>query len=620
MLSFANRAVGALFLIVVLSACGGNSDNNPLPDNGNNQSSSSLPDESGNSSSSSSSSSSSESSASSDSSHSSDSSQSSDSSSSSSSEPEPEPDVTTPDAFSFPTVDDVPPGTEVESESATITGITVPVAVSVDQGEYAIDGGEFTTEPGEIASGQSLTLRTQAPDSANGIREVTVSVGEGGATFVVRTPVDDVPPEVAIVFPTPTTATHAETLTVRGTAHDEMSPIASVTLYVENDGGVETYEAGSENGFEVWTAEVTLAPGLNTVSLIAADDHGNETSLEQSPVVKVHQQAFGVPFPDNALAIGERFEQMTYDPASERVFVSGMRGTHNEVPSYGFVTAIDVSTGKRSEFVGPRPPEAEYWPLSITALGVDSARNRLLMGEGGALEGVYAVDLDKGELSLFMEGGTGENSLSRATSFAFSRDDPETGYLALMFDSRVLQVDLNTGARSVVLERDVDKEPIFSSPVSIVLDPSDEGSAYVATDQDRNSLRRVDLATGDSQIVSFEGYPHSYLDVAWLEDIVISEAEGTLYVGTNYIGPVPEGMHRFDPASGQWTRFLTFEEDVWEHWRSARMELLDEAGIIYLALIHQESFPTRDLTFGLFAVDMTTKEIVTISKSFFPID
>src|SRR5690625_1412405 len=101
-------------------------------------------------------------------------------------EPEPEP-ITIPDSFSFAPQEDVIPGELVESNPITLSGITVSASISITNGEYKLGDGSFTAEDGHIKPGQSLTLRTTAPESADTTKEVVVTVGGVSGSFVVTT-------------------------------------------------------------------------------------------------------------------------------------------------------------------------------------------------------------------------------------------------------------------------------------------------------------------------------------------------------------------------------------------------------------------------------------------------
>ena len=90
-----------------------------------------------------------------------------------------------PDAFSFIERSNVAAKSFVTSESKTMSGITDPLAVSVSGGnsaQYRIDSGAFTSSPGTIANGQSLTVRHISADAVATASITTVSVGPSFTT------------------------------------------------------------------------------------------------------------------------------------------------------------------------------------------------------------------------------------------------------------------------------------------------------------------------------------------------------------------------------------------------------------------------------------------------------
>lgn len=100
----------------------------------------------------------------------------------------PEGDV--PEVFSF-TDGEGEPGTWVTSRQmhargtpTVVSGITIPVAITIANGEYSIGcTGTFTAAPGVITNGQSLCLRVLAAPSYGGINIATVTVGGTSASF-----------------------------------------------------------------------------------------------------------------------------------------------------------------------------------------------------------------------------------------------------------------------------------------------------------------------------------------------------------------------------------------------------------------------------------------------------
>src|SRR5690625_4367339 len=274
---------------------------------------------------------------------------------------EPEP-ITTPNSFSFAPQEGVTPGELLESNTITLTGITAPATISIANGEYKLGDGSFTAEAGHIEPGQSLTLRTTAPNRPDTTKETVVTVGGVAGRFIVHTMEDKEPPIASIIFPNVISATDNTALTIRGTAEDALSEIARVTLMVN---GTEEYEVETEDSFVSWQAKVTLTPGAeHTITVSVEDEHGNVDAEAATAVV--HQQEWGEAFPDDE-NVFLKAEGMTYDEEGHRVFV-GDWNTNS-------VITVDLFTGKRNEFFKGEGGGVD----GAAALVIDRPQNRLLV-------------------------------------------------------------------------------------------------------------------------------------------------------------------------------------------------------------------------------------------------
>lgn len=90
---------------------------------------------------------------------------------------------TTPDPFSFAAATNVGLDFLVASEAVTITGIDTATPISVTDGEYSIDGGDFTAEAGTITNDQTVTVRLTSPSALSETAQATLDVGGVTATF-----------------------------------------------------------------------------------------------------------------------------------------------------------------------------------------------------------------------------------------------------------------------------------------------------------------------------------------------------------------------------------------------------------------------------------------------------
>jgi hypothetical protein len=92
-----------------------------------------------------------------------------------------------PGSFSFSAVCGQYPGVLVESGSVTVTEITDPVTVSVVNGEYSINGGPYTAEPGTVSYGQTLSVRHTAATGEETMKSTVLVVGGRSAAFTSNT-------------------------------------------------------------------------------------------------------------------------------------------------------------------------------------------------------------------------------------------------------------------------------------------------------------------------------------------------------------------------------------------------------------------------------------------------
>lgn len=114
----------------------------------------------------------------------------------------------TPNAFGFASILDVQPNTLVSSAPITISGIDVPVNVSVSGSgspQFRINSGAWGTT-GQVQNGQTIEVRlTSAPNYWDGVtsfnttRQAVLTVGTGTGTFFVRNVLGSAAPN-AFVF------------------------------------------------------------------------------------------------------------------------------------------------------------------------------------------------------------------------------------------------------------------------------------------------------------------------------------------------------------------------------------------------------------------------------------
>lgn len=86
---------------------------------------------------------------------------------------------TTPDPFTFADQGNVPKDTVITSNAVTITGINVPVPISVAGGTYSIGCTDtFTAAAGEISNGQTVCVQQTSASTSRTRVQTTLTVGD----------------------------------------------------------------------------------------------------------------------------------------------------------------------------------------------------------------------------------------------------------------------------------------------------------------------------------------------------------------------------------------------------------------------------------------------------------
>lgn len=93
----------------------------------------------------------------------------------------------TPVPFSFAARSGVSRNSTVVSNSIAVSGVGVPVPISITGGEYSINGGAFTASPGTVTNGENVTVRLTSSVSYATTTTATLTVGDFSAPFNVTT-------------------------------------------------------------------------------------------------------------------------------------------------------------------------------------------------------------------------------------------------------------------------------------------------------------------------------------------------------------------------------------------------------------------------------------------------
>lgn len=94
---------------------------------------------------------------------------------------------TTPNQFTFVDQTGVALSTVIESAAIAVTSISAPVAISITGGEYAINGGTFTSTTGTINSNDTVKVHHTSSAANNTTTDTVLTVGSISDTFTSTT-------------------------------------------------------------------------------------------------------------------------------------------------------------------------------------------------------------------------------------------------------------------------------------------------------------------------------------------------------------------------------------------------------------------------------------------------
>jgi hypothetical protein len=94
---------------------------------------------------------------------------------------------TTPDAFAFRPVFEVPPSAAIFSEPTTVYDVNAPTTISVVNGQYSVNGAAFTSAPGTVVNRDRVRVRTISASTPLTASSATLTIGGVSAAFTATT-------------------------------------------------------------------------------------------------------------------------------------------------------------------------------------------------------------------------------------------------------------------------------------------------------------------------------------------------------------------------------------------------------------------------------------------------
>ncbi len=363
---------------------------------------------------------------------------------------------TTPDSFSFNVVADPQPvNTSVTSSAPTISGLNAAATLTINGGEYSINGGDFNDEDTTITNNQTIAVRVQTSPDFSTATSVTVTIGGIASEFEVTTEAEDTTPGVfdlgasadsnvpqAYAESSPITITEINSPAAISIANGEFK-IVGVTEYgdtqpvtVALNQQVQVRVRSSAQHGVTETATLTIDTLSDTFAVTTADDTApaaevvfpTQNTLSDGDTVTLRGTATDDFGPVSSIQVVVTTDSGATEVANETITVEGDEdyqdtwsvqvGLAADAVNTIQVTATDVagnpqSTPTEITVTQTTTPNETAFPLEDTSVlftnnnlrGIawdrSEDRNRLLIAT--SVEEVISVDVSTGERSVLVD-------------------------------------------------------------------------------------------------------------------------------------------------------------------------------------------------------------------------
>ncbi len=184
--------------------------------------------------------------------------------------------------FSFDALTQAPIDTLVNSNLVTLSGFETSLPISIQNGEYSVAGGPFTTNNGTVAPGSSLRIRLRSAPTFNSQKLAIITVGSSSETFsVVTRPASTT--TTPFSFP-PSTGVERSILTVSSSVtlsgHETAVPISVTGGEYSLNGGAFTAATGLAPVGASLRVRVLSSANFNTKVSVAMSVGGVDTSFD----------------------------------------------------------------------------------------------------------------------------------------------------------------------------------------------------------------------------------------------------------------------------------------------------------------------------------------------------
>ena len=179
---------------------------------------------------------------------------------------------TTPEAFSFPAVNNLALSTLSLSDPITVAGINTDAPIQVSSGaEYSIDSTtNFVSTPGTVKNAQVVRVRATSSNAFSTPVNVTLTIGGVTGTFTITTRQADTTPDAFGFAPVtnaePNLIQESATATITGI--DSSAAVTIVGGQYSINGGAFTNQAGSITNGQNIKVNGTASSGFSTTNTV----------------------------------------------------------------------------------------------------------------------------------------------------------------------------------------------------------------------------------------------------------------------------------------------------------------------------------------------------------------
>gem|GEM_PF-4956056 len=441
---------------------------------------------------------------------------------------------TTPDTFTFAAVTDLALASDTVSASATISGINDDTPVTIAGGAYSIDSGNYTSEPGSITSGQSITVRLTASTEFATPATATLTVGGVDAVFSVTTVAQDVTPDTVSLINAIDAAmgalSESAPVTISGITGNVGISVAGGEYSIA--GGDFTRDAGTiTNGQEIVVRG--MAPATASASQDVVLTVGTETSTysiftpvdNTAPVAELYfptqvgltdqaeLQVRGIASDDissiTAITVNGIDVTSTDDFATWQATVPLALGdteisvvTTDSVGNTGDPQLLSTIT-RRDDLTGAFPLDS-YDVTQLFALKFIDNYQTLVVAE--RLRKIYKMNPQTGELTVFSNGADPLNDTRTLNSWVFRLayfdNLPEPRLFCLGED--VFEINIETGERTLFAETAFNDPEVDADVIQYVdeFKGGDAASSYMLAHNGDKVLFKVNVSDGSKTVVS----------------------------------------------------------------------------------------------------------------------